>query len=57
MEVAWYRIGDAPVGPMDGTFAVGDDLTAFAGLSVGSDGEHSVYVWLEDALGQRYHST
>ncbi|MBC8447524.1 MAG: hypothetical protein H8D78_07220, partial [Chloroflexi bacterium] len=52
---AWYKLDAPPADPADGTFVAGADLTALAGLSVGGDGEHDLYVWLQDGAGNADH--
>ena len=49
---AWYKIGSPPQHPEDGTRVTAKPIP----LSPGEDGEHRVYVWLEDAAGRRDHT-
>ncbi|MGD9840345.1 MAG: right-handed parallel beta-helix repeat-containing protein [Candidatus Bipolaricaulis sp.] len=49
IAAAWYTIGSAPQGPEDGTRAVGNPFL----VASPPEGEHVVYVWLEDHAGNR----
>ena len=49
IAAAWYTIESAPQGPEDGTRAVGNPFL----VASPPEGEHVVYVWLEDHAGNR----
>ncbi|MBC7224268.1 MAG: hypothetical protein H5T59_08365, partial [Anaerolineae bacterium] len=51
---AYYKVDAPPAFPTDGTFvATSDTIT---GVSVGTEGAHIVYVWLQDAAGNVDHT-
>jgi hypothetical protein len=54
---AYYRVGDAPSSDVDGTRVAGDDLSAIAGIRVPSEGQHALWVWLEDRAGNVVSTT
>lgn len=45
---AYYKLDDPPVFSTDGTLVIKDDLTYISNVTVGSDGSHTIYVWLVD---------
>lgn len=53
----WYRVGDAPRRPDDGTFVSGADISQLEGVSVPAEGEIPIYLWLQDGLGHADHNT
>jgi hypothetical protein len=53
---AWYKLDTQPANAVDGVFVAGADLTSIGDLSVGSDGEHDFYLWLQDGLGNADHT-
>jgi hypothetical protein len=48
---AYYRLYSPPSSDTDGTYLAGDDIELIPGLSVSSNGEHAVYLWLVDFAG------
>ncbi|MFX1599495.1 MAG: hypothetical protein ACFFB6_02745, partial [Promethearchaeota archaeon] len=54
---AYYKLDSAPGSPTDGTYVAGSDIETITGIVVGSDGTHTVYVWLRDAAGNVDHTT
>lgn len=48
---AWYKLGAAPAGAGDGVFVAGDGLASLDGIQVGGDGQHTLWLWLADRLG------
>ncbi len=46
---AWVRLDTPPTAPDDGQFFPGED--SLDGLTIPTDGEHTVYVWLQDTVG------
>ena len=47
---AYYKLGDAPTGPTDGT-RVATTVPSISGIKVSGDGKHDLYLWLEDNAG------
>ncbi|MBN1401413.1 MAG: hypothetical protein JXA74_11290, partial [Anaerolineae bacterium] len=56
VEAAWYRWDTIPAHAEDGTRVAGADITSLTGLTVSAEGDHILYVWLEDALGLKDHN-
>jgi len=54
---AYYKLDSAPTSDTDGTYQAGADITSITGITVGSDGAHTVYVWLRDAAGNVDYTT
>lgn len=54
---AYYKIGTAPSSPTDGTFAAGAGLNNLPGISVPSEGTHTLYLWLKDTAGNVQHTS
>jgi len=48
-----YKFDLSPVGPYDGAFIAGVNFAT--GLQVASEGQHTLYVWLEDFAGNVDH--
>lgn len=49
---AYCKLDDPPLGPTDYyTYTRGNDVKEISGISVGQDGIHDVYIWLEDRAG------
>lgn len=48
---AYYKLDSAPENNMDGTFMYGVNIESISDISVDSNGTHSIYVWLKDAVG------
>lgn len=44
-----YKFDQAPVGPYDGAYIPG--VNSATGLQVASEGQHTLYIWLEDFAG------
>lgn len=53
----WYKLGSAPLAANDGTFVAGDNIESISGISVGSDGEHQLWLWLADGLDNADHNS
>jgi hypothetical protein len=47
---AWYKLDSPPAGPNDGKYTA--TTNSISGIEVGSEGEHKLYVWLQDSLGR-----
>lgn len=47
---AWYKLNAPPTSPSDGAFVT--TTNSITGITPQGDGEHVVYVWLQDALGR-----
>ncbi|MGQ9583277.1 MAG: M6 family metalloprotease domain-containing protein [Thermoplasmatota archaeon] len=48
----YYKLDAAPSGPADGTWSTAKPLS---GLSVSGSGEHTIYIWLRDRVGNVNH--
>lgn len=48
---AFYKIGNPPFSDTDGDYVIGDNITYIDGISVDSEGVHTVYIWLRDNAG------
>ncbi|MFX1364636.1 MAG: hypothetical protein ACFE9Y_06875, partial [Promethearchaeota archaeon] len=48
---AYYKLDFQPTSNDDGIYNTGADIELITGIQVGSEGNHSVYVWLVDAAG------
>ncbi len=46
----WYKIGAPPTSDSDGTWVADKPITV-----AGSQGENTIYIWLEDNLGNKNH--
>ena len=53
----WYKLDAAPVSPDDGVFVAGAEFTSVSGISVGADGEHALWLWLADGVGNADHGS
>ncbi len=53
----WYLVGRAPTRDDDGTFVAGKDIQQLSGISVPTEGQTSIYFWLQDGLGHADHTT
>ncbi len=51
---AWYKLDQPPAADHDGIFVAATN--AISGISLGADGAHLIYVWLQDALGRADHT-
>lgn len=49
-----YKFDQAPVGPYDGDYLPGSSFAS--GLQVPSEGQHTLYVWLQDFAGNADHN-
>ena len=58
---AYYKLDSAPLNNTDGVYLPGANIESILGISVSSDGVHTVYVWLNDSAGNgnylNYNST
>ncbi|MBM4249642.1 MAG: M6 family metalloprotease domain-containing protein [Euryarchaeota archaeon] len=50
---AYYKLDTAPTGATDGTWVASKPMT---GITVGSAGNHTIYVWLKDGVGNVNHT-
>jgi hypothetical protein len=48
---AYYKLHSPPTSDTDGNYIAGDGIQLIPGLSVSSNGEHAVYLWLVDFAG------
>ncbi len=53
---AWYKVGQPPTRPDDGTFVPGENITTLDNIQVPAEGTHTVYLWLQDGLGHADHT-
>ena len=51
IAAASYKVGSAPTTLLDGTRRVGNHLEQIAGIVLPGEGQHTVWVWLEDKAG------
>jgi M6 family metalloprotease-like protein len=52
---AYYKLNDPPISASDGTFFAGEDISEINGISVVSEGMHTIYVWLIDNASNINH--
>lgn len=57
IDGAYYRLDTPPTMPNGGTYVAGDDIEALNNLTFSSltQGQHTLYVWLKDKLGNVDH--
>ncbi|MHA1242400.1 MAG: hypothetical protein ACTSQU_16695, partial [Promethearchaeota archaeon] len=48
---AYYKLDSAPISDTDGIYVAGVDIESITGISVTTDDNHTVYVWLVDDAG------
>ncbi|MHA1212262.1 MAG: hypothetical protein ACTSSH_07360, partial [Candidatus Heimdallarchaeota archaeon] len=53
----YYKLNDAPTTHTDGTYVGGADIESITGITVTSDGVHTVYIWLNDTAGNGDHTS
>ncbi|MFX1430641.1 MAG: hypothetical protein ACFFCY_10805 [Promethearchaeota archaeon] len=54
---AYYKLDSPPISNGNGTYIAGIDLESIAGITVGTEGNHTVYVWLVDSAGNVDYTT
>ncbi|MFX0007373.1 MAG: hypothetical protein ACFFAV_11695, partial [Candidatus Hermodarchaeota archaeon] len=47
----YYKLDEAPISDNNGIYTAGVNIESISGISVSSDGNHTIYVWLVDAAG------
>jgi hypothetical protein len=47
----YYKLDTPPLNDIDGDYVAGADIDSIMGITVGSDGAHMIYIWLEDKAG------
>ncbi|MHA2005863.1 MAG: hypothetical protein ACXACO_00005, partial [Promethearchaeota archaeon] len=47
----YYKLDIAPTSDADGTYVAGVDIESVSGISVLTEGTHTIYIWLVDAAG------
>jgi len=52
----YYKLDSIPSSATDGTQILSPDIESILDLAVGTDGSHTVYVWLEDNAGNVNHT-
>ncbi|MBC8447523.1 MAG: hypothetical protein H8D78_07215, partial [Chloroflexi bacterium] len=52
---AYWKLNAEPAALDDGTFVSGDNLTRIADLAVPAEGQHDLYLWLQDGVGNGDH--
>jgi len=55
ISAAYYKVGSPPLADDDGVRVDGSDINCLTDVSVGQDGEHDIYVWLEDGACNANH--
>ncbi|MCD6520521.1 MAG: hypothetical protein J7M05_11435 [Anaerolineae bacterium] len=53
IQAAWYKWGDPPTSPSDGTRVPGAGIHRLEGLTPPSEGAWDLHVWLEDGAGSK----
>jgi hypothetical protein len=53
---AYYRLDSPPTSGTDGTYVIGSNISSIDGISVAGDGEHTIYIWLKDNIGNINHN-
>ncbi|UCE38149.1 MAG: Ig-like domain-containing protein [Thermoplasmata archaeon] len=53
---AYYKLDSPPTHETDGTYVAGSDITSINGITVSDDGAHTIYIWLEDEVGNIDHT-
>jgi hypothetical protein len=53
---AYYKFGSVPTSNSDGIYVAGIDLDSLTEISIGSDGTHTIYIWLNDSAGNVDHT-
>ncbi|MHA2127051.1 MAG: hypothetical protein ACXABO_16875 [Promethearchaeota archaeon] len=53
---AYYKLDVAPLSDNDGLYITGVNIESISGISVITDGIHTIYIWLVDAAGNVNHS-
>ncbi|MFX0144972.1 MAG: hypothetical protein ACFE9C_12955, partial [Candidatus Hodarchaeota archaeon] len=53
---AYYKLDYPPISNENGTFVSGVNIESITGITVGTEGNHTVYVWLVDSAGNINHS-
>jgi len=48
---AYYKLYTAPTSNTDGIYIAGSNIETLTGITVSSNGTHTIYVWLKDAAG------
>ncbi|MFW9970544.1 MAG: hypothetical protein ACFFDF_10110, partial [Candidatus Odinarchaeota archaeon] len=54
---AYYKLDSPPTANDNGTYVPGVDIESITGITVGTEGNHTVYVWLVDAAGNINYTT
>ncbi|MDH7486324.1 MAG: hypothetical protein QHJ81_08595, partial [Anaerolineae bacterium] len=52
---AYWKLNAEPTAPGDGAFVSRDNLTRITDLAVPAEGQHDLYLWLQDAVGNVDH--
>jgi len=53
---AYYKLDSVPSTDTNGTYIAGSDIESIIGISVTTDGNHTIYVWLNDTAGNIDHT-
>jgi hypothetical protein len=48
---AYYKLNEAPTSDYDGTYVPGTNIESIFNITVSTDGNHTLYLWLVDAVG------
>ena len=56
IAAAWYKLDSPPASGSDGIRVAGNDRKSISDITVSGNGSHAIYVWLEDAAGNKNHA-
>ncbi|MFX0144971.1 MAG: hypothetical protein ACFE9C_12950, partial [Candidatus Hodarchaeota archaeon] len=54
---AYYKLDSPPVANDNGTYITGEDIESITGITVGTEGNHTLYLWLVDDVGNVDYTT
>jgi len=53
---AYYKLDEVPASKTDGTPVEGSGINSISGITVSGSANHTIYVWLEDGVGNANHN-
>ncbi|MFW9942250.1 MAG: hypothetical protein ACFFFT_14520, partial [Candidatus Thorarchaeota archaeon] len=53
---AYYKLDNPPTSDNNGTYVAGVDIESISDITVSTEGEHDIYLWLVDAVGNVNYS-